>query len=297
MRRGEPARVAGPGRPRARCWPARRRWSGPDRQRHVRAVRMEAGTSCAGDRAVGKGQPDGRDAAGSEHKEFQAVTVQAAGRDDPVSLRHAVSADASDELGHVPLLEVAQHAGGLAPERVGRCRAVLVERDLDARGTGELGRAHGNRVGGYPGGVVVRGLLAGPASRRAENGTRARTVTACGRAVSWRASAVPGAGQQDRAAGHAAPAEITKNGRGPCRRGLSRRNGRSAVPWPGGRRPSRHRSGPDLPTARRPPGRSAGSTPTPSRVRVTAWAESSRSSSARARCAPVTVVSGRVVVQ
>ena len=83
-----------------------------------------------GDRAVGKGQLDGRDAAGSEHKEFQAVTVQTAG-DDPVSLRHAMSADASDELGHVPLLEVAQHAGGLAPERVGRCHAVLVERDLD----------------------------------------------------------------------------------------------------------------------------------------------------------------------
>src|ERR1700734_891343 len=37
-----------------------------------------------------------------------------------------------------------------------------------------------------------------------------------------------------------------------------------------------------------PAGRVVGSTPTPSRVRVTPWAESSRSSSARARCAPVT---------
>ena len=150
------------------AWPASR----PRRAKRSRAVMMAGSGPAAarqggadgsgdilerGDRAVGKGQPDGRDAAGGEHEEFQAVTVQAAG-DDPVGLRHAVSADASDELGHVPLLEVAQHAGGLAPQRVRRCGAVLVERDLDGRGAGELDRAHGDRVGGYPGGVVVCGL-------------------------------------------------------------------------------------------------------------------------------------------
>ena len=51
------------------------------------------------------------------------------------------------------------------------------------------------------------------------------------------------------------------------------------------------------PLGRPPAGRVVGSTPTPSRVRVTPWAESSRSSSARARCAPVTAGSAGVGIR
>ena len=62
-----------------------------------------------GDRAIGEGQPDRRDAVGGEYQQFQAVAVQASG-DDPVGGGHAVRADAADQLGHVPVLQVVQYA-------------------------------------------------------------------------------------------------------------------------------------------------------------------------------------------
>jgi len=109
----------------------------------IAAAAGESGADGEGDlrdrghRAVGESQPDGCQAGGREDEKLKAEAVQPAGN-DAFGGCDAVRLDAADQLRHVAVLEVVQDGRRQVPQRVGRSRLILGQRNLSRGCPGEL---------------------------------------------------------------------------------------------------------------------------------------------------------------